>query len=743
MSKYLEFKISTGLKNIIGKELIYDDNIAVFELVKNSYDANASHVKIIFLNTKGNDEDGKIIIADDGSGMSFEDIQDKWLFVGFSEKKYPQNTDYRNKITKHRRIFAGAKGIGRFSADRLGKRLDLYTKINDDSKIRHIKIEWERFEQDQEKRFQSVSVPYLEMDQLPNLDTKIKKFKNGTILVISCLNSRWDKLKLIKLRKYLQRLINPSLDPNSQEFKIELIAEEYLNEEKEHNEINGYIKNLVFENLGIKTTAISCIVNKDKITTTLTDKGKLIFVLEEKNTYPIHDISIFLFYLNQDAKSSFTKTMGVPTIKYGSIVLYKNGFRIHPYGEENDDWLGLEQRKGQGYARFLSRRELIGRVELYGIQPDFIEVSSRAGGVIQNESFKKLHELIHVKALRRLERYVVEVLDWDDDQKNSDNLETDSIGIIKKLVGQIKDPEKNLKLGEDFMNLFLKKEKEKLPILIERMNYLTQYIKSPEERTYYRDQIKITSNKIRKQNIREEILKKDLEEKKKESLFFQKSVSTDKELVIDLNHTIVNSSRIIENLLQGIYQAINLRHYEDISDLVDKITIENKKTLKVAEIVSMASFNVKAEIMEDDIVSYIAEYLDIALSQNEKIKHRIIFNNISFVTMFRPLEISIILDNLISNSKKAGATEMNFNFELSGNILKLLVGDNGHGISKTVANKIFMRGFTTTNGSGLGLNHIKKIMNSMKGSIIYMNNNYDGLGKGACFELSFNKVEEL
>ena len=76
----LQFKVSAGLKNIIGKELINNEYIAIFELVKNSYDAGATHVKISFLNDI-------IEIEDNGKGMTKDDIINKWLFVAYSEKK--------------------------------------------------------------------------------------------------------------------------------------------------------------------------------------------------------------------------------------------------------------------------------------------------------------------------------------------------------------------------------------------------------------------------------------------------------------------------------------------------------------------------------------------------------------------------------------------------------------------------------------------------------------------------------
>ena len=98
----MKFKISSELKNIIGKDLIVNDEVAIFELVKNSYDAHATRVDVQI----GAD---KIVIKDNGKGMNLDDIKNKWLFVAYSAKK--DNTedsdinkdderyrDYRNKI---------------------------------------------------------------------------------------------------------------------------------------------------------------------------------------------------------------------------------------------------------------------------------------------------------------------------------------------------------------------------------------------------------------------------------------------------------------------------------------------------------------------------------------------------------------------------------------------------------------------------------------------------------------------
>lgn len=101
MEDTLQFKISSALKDLVGKDLITSDNVAIFELVKNSYDAYANHVIITF-------SEDKITIADNGKGMSYSDLINKWLFLGFSAKKDgsedlvdEKQKSYRDKIKRY------------------------------------------------------------------------------------------------------------------------------------------------------------------------------------------------------------------------------------------------------------------------------------------------------------------------------------------------------------------------------------------------------------------------------------------------------------------------------------------------------------------------------------------------------------------------------------------------------------------------------------------------------------------
>jgi signal transduction histidine kinase len=756
VSTELEFKISTGLKSIIGRELITEEHTAIFELVKNAYDAGASKVKIIFENVKSEEWEklSRVIITDDGDGMSLSDIKEKWLFVGYSEKKIDENMDdYRDKIVNRKRIFAGSKGIGRFSADRLGPRLNLYTKKANEDKIHMLEMDWAEFEKDQKKPFQTIFVKHSPLHELPSeilmsLPEDSRKLRKGTILEISPLRDSWDRSRLLKLKRYLQRLVNPTQISDNQEFSIEIIAKEFAEEDKEekvqkeHKDVNGVIKNIVLEKLGIKTTQIICNISEKKIVTELIDKDEFVFKLTEENTYKgLDNISIHVFYLNKEAKTEFTKTMGLQPVRFGSIFLYKNGFRIHPYGEEGDDWLGLERRKTQGYARTLSNREAMGRIEVNGLQPKFKEVSSRAGGLVRTKQVELLVDLFYDKVLRRLEKYVVEGIDWDmppeKKRKSDEEIKRDSISLIAKIVGQVDDPNKNLIFNPDLLSIFKRREIENLPEVIKNVEELLNYVKTDSKKEAIREQIKSLRKIAKNLTAGLKIQDEELEIKKKEILFLKKSLAPDKKIIEDYHHTIRIATGYIDTYVKEINKKIRSHaKMEQIIPLIDLISAQNQKVKSLVSLVSKSNFNLQTKDVNKDIIEYIRQYLqDILRESVKRIRYSFQNDNLTFVTRFKPLEISMILDNFVSNSSKADASLIKIRFETIGKKLKILIGDNGHGIKPSIEQHLFERGFTTTDGSGLGLNHIKSTLEQNGWNVRFVGNNHENMGNGACFEV--------
>lgn len=416
MADLLHFKISSALKDLVGKDLITSDNVAIFELVKNAYDAYATHVIITF-------DDNKITIADNGKGMSLSDLKEKWLFLGFSAKKDgtediqdQKQKSYRDKI---KRYYAGAKGIGRFSCDRLGRFLTITTKTQETNQAEQISVDWAKFEVDQKIEFANINVDHRSLSGsygFPNQSL------HGTIIEITELHENdtpWTRKHLLELKRSLQKLINPYSETN--DFVIEIVCDREREEDikklqdgsgYDREIVNGPLKNSIIEILKLKTTQIYVRVENGFIYTTLTDRGVDIYKIKEYNTFfpLIKNSTVVLSFLNRAAKYNFTKLMGVDSINYGSVFLFRNGFRILPFGETGDDSWGIDFRAQQGRARRLGSRDLMGRVDIFVENVDELkEVSSRDSGLVDSPMARQVIELYKL-CHKRLERYVVGVL---------------------------------------------------------------------------------------------------------------------------------------------------------------------------------------------------------------------------------------------------------------------------------------------------------------------------------------------
>lgn len=159
------FRISTHLKDIIGRGLVTDQFVAVFELVKNAFDARATRVDLAL----DLDHD-RMWIVDDGKGMDADAILDRWLFVAYSAKAdgtEDRSGDYRDDIRPAGQ-YAGSKGIGRFSCDTLGECLALYSRTSASEPTQSLTVEWKGFEGSGRDLFDNVPVPLGAVDGFPD-----------------------------------------------------------------------------------------------------------------------------------------------------------------------------------------------------------------------------------------------------------------------------------------------------------------------------------------------------------------------------------------------------------------------------------------------------------------------------------------------------------------------------------------------------------------------------------------------
>lgn len=752
MSDELKFRISSGLKNIIGRDLITDEYIAVFELVKNSFDAHATEVEIIFENIFT--PEGKIIIMDNGKGMNYDDLLNKWLFVAYSAKKDgTEDIDYRDKISS-RQYFAGAKGIGRFSCDKLGTNLRLVSKkaqIN--SVIEEINVDWTKFEENAKAEFKDIPVDHKVLDQNPS------KFETGTYLEITGLrpDANWNKDKIIRLKHSLSKLINPFEADNNRNFNINVIAEEFKSyDEGQGNpywKINGYVVNNLLSVLKNKTIHIKSEISADgqTITTEFLKEGESLYKIVERNSEfrRLSSVFIELYYLDKRARYNFTRSMGIRAHDYGSVFLYKNNIRIYPYGEPGENTFSLDTRQQKKIGQHVGTRELIGRVEISGDNDEFKETTSRGDGLVKNESYFQLESYLINSVISKLENYVMKFLKYGIEFKRFEGYKDNLEGIIRYISGVHNNDVLSINFNPNLLEIIglnQAENKSAFAVLnsIENIarnsgnNELLENVQSIKQRL----EDALTTAEIAEDEIREK--DKIISERTSENLFLKSVKSQDLDEIISFMHSIGISSDIINNYVTGLYKRVNKGEKitnEELGRKLREISLENRKILAVAQFSTKANFKLYSEEIRKDLIEYIDEYCNNILKEIRSEDINILSHNdsnLKYICSFRPIEITIIIDNLVSNSIRAKSKNFNISYEVSNNELTVIFEDDGIGISDNDVKNIFEIGFTTTSGSGLGLFHVNSIISKTEQMTISVDNKTN---KGVTFKLKIRKHE--
>lgn len=777
MKDNLQFRVSAELKNILGRDLITSPDIAILELVKNSYDAHASKVEITF-------NEDYLSIADNGKGMSKKDLIDKWLFVAYSAKSDgTEDQSYRDKFRRH---YAGAKGIGRLSCDRLAKNLVLTTRSAEENKTEVLHVDWGCFELRKQTEFDTIDIPHETFDSIPVFPLSSL---TGTILEFTNLHSSWARENVIRLKRSLEKMINP-FSGTDDDFQIEIIAPKMKDGDakaaSEHEVVNGVIENSIADVLTIKTTKIESRIHDGIISTSLIDRGIVMYEIEEPNLdfSLLTSVSVSLFYLNRAAKYNFSAKMGVTPVSYGNVFLFRNGLRILPYGDWNDDSWGLNQRSQQGYNRFLGTRDLFGRVDVETDDADLIkEVSSRDGGLIKTTASQQLLDyftLIH----RRLERYVVGVL-WGEGFIRKDYFVNQSAALNarEQLLGD-KDSDSAKHLFEnigskvDFLQLIKSLVNDKAITVVRYNEELANIVSNPSEtevlqaqmlddvrrlaektndellqgkiRDFERHLDELRSQKEDAERREAEAERKAEEEKeKRERAEHERDVQVQKNKYLtavrntsrdveDLLHVVLISSTNSLSLMDTAKIQLADKDLEGLRVSLDKFDYHISKINKLSKLITKADLSLLSESRDVDIQGFIQEYLS-NFTDSFKIQYH--------SDMAEPLEkkisvldLSIILDNLISNSKKANATELRLDFSRNRRTCIVDFTDNGDGVDLELftSQSIFEEGITNRRGgSGIGLSTIKdRMKKELNGDIIFLGNGLH-FASGATFRLTF------
>jgi signal transduction histidine kinase len=473
-----------------------------------------------------------------------------------------------------------------------------------------------------------------------------------------------------------------------------------------------------------------------------------------------------MYYLNQSAKLTFARRLGLPSIQFGSVFLFRNGFRVYPIGEDGDDWFGFNRRKQQGYARFLGTREVIGRVDVFGSDVDFREGSSRNQGLIVTPAVNELRKAVMEHCLKRLEKYVVPVSWVDKADANTEDLsrlmtdpgrarvsaavaalvDNEQIQLLdysKRLVTLINERSGEFETSLVSLRAIAEKTNDKaflaqLDIAEKRFEELK---KSEAEARAVADRerqaAEAAAQRADDAEAAADEARSEAEAERRRAHFLESIVNLDTSTILNLHHQVtiyaVDVAQQVENLLTETAGQKTIPR-ETVLKAVEQMAFLNRKILAITRFAARANFKLDSEKIQTDLPAFLTDYIEQIARTTGSARLRIQVDNLhpGLKIRFNPIDASIIVDNLISNAKRAKASKIKFELrELDRKGLSIRVCDNGRGLLRgTNKARIFEMGYTSTQGSGLGLYHVQQVLGEMGGSI-ELEDNTDG--HGLCF----------
>ncbi len=822
----ISFDVTARTARLIGQENFASADGAIIELVKNCYDADAKNAVIIFdlkypnvpekiskiefdefylenqiiskFYIKKNDNyylhnnsdlfdnldlnqyfnsKNCLYIIDNGEGMDDDIIEAKWMKIGTDNKLI-------NFTTENGRIKTGAKGLGRFALDRLGKNSVILTKNKKSNFGFEWKMDWSQFE-DQSKFLSEVEADLNQLDYF-NLNDKIKKefdndvinkifeidaFESGTIIKISGLRDIWDYPEIKKLYKSLESLIPPV---ELGIFNINLV---HLQNKNDFGEVstaffNDYDYKIQAsydaDNLDVKIK-----ITRDELDLKILNKNFSEILENEKKPYDLETLTQKSFEYNksinkilkwriEDSKKqlqdvgsfnfTFYFTKLSPSNKedkkyypyqekdysqikrsfenFGGVKIYRDHFRVRPYGEPGDDWLDLGKRQASSPASAGQRigdwkvrsKQIAGVIDISRISNIELRDKSDRSSLIENTSFETFKEII--------------------------------VGIINEF-----EYDRSKMLNPFFLQRKLEEEKIKEIELQRKANEIAnQIILARDQNTNLES---IINNEETKNAILEKLKEFSKEEEEKSNqeendkdieLRLSRSLASLGLIVASFDHELKSISNnllprlnFLENHLKTLIPnevIIGLPIHKNPFQLIKHISEDHRKLRGWIDYSLNAIKTDKRKRKSLNFGNYFEKWAnnwDFVLSErNVVIKLIGDKNNNNTIRAFE-IDMDSIFNNLLTNSLEAFILrrekydrEININWVNNPESIEIIYSDNGIGLSNlfTDPDEIFRPMVTSKKdnkgndiGTGLGMYIVKNVIEDYKGSVKILDSN--------------------
>lgn len=479
--KIFKIRPYARILTMLGDQLIKNEQIALTELIKNSYDADADWVKVSFENFGDNLEvlnNSKIVIEDNGTGMTLETIEKSWMNPATPNKFVDKGKTKRTK--KNKRIVQGEKGTGRFSILKLGKKI-LITTRPEKSNVEH-EIDYDLSAYDNDFLTENNKKKELFIDDLnieiqtvtpkkiinKNIQVEHRTFNRGncgTIIEISNLKGKWNRKKIKNIYKDISKLeliFDKIINPDKK--KDDFIVGFYVNK-KRLSLPEDYLAKLygLIENKTVFKITKGQYDSENKRFTFIENgrpKSLEIFSPTFKKNKVFNSYFCFKRFSEKKGKEECTEKFREPecgnfsfnffifdfgkkaplkhlldsgdrdTIKTHRIYLYRDGIRVFPYGNPEDDWLQIDKLRGTERASFFfSNDQIVGWVEISKLEnPELKDKTNREGLIDEGNATQDFIKLIQsFLSYYRLHRFKQYLKNYQKNKKEQDVFKTEEI----------------------------------------------------------------------------------------------------------------------------------------------------------------------------------------------------------------------------------------------------------------------------------------------------------------------------
>lgn len=711
--KKLKWRFDISTFRLIGRELITDRITALFELVKNCYDANATRVDVVFENVSYDNAvvddttkevrvnpGSKIVIEDNGYGMSFEDIRDKWMVIGTASKR---TSPFSPRPFGRRCV--GEKGIGRFAVDKLGDKVNIVTKKEEDDRWLNVEIDWNSYfnevspdEREHIRLFTDIENKY------DYLDRNEGSGVSGTKLIVSSVREFWSKDDISRFYKEANKIVSPYTLLNPP-FKIYITAREY-----------GWVEKPVEPDKIDFATEEAEITYRDGIQETLYfDKDKGCIAKKDGPLRIFGGISLKIFYFDENARRNYYRKYKDVNNRIDGIKIYRDGIIATPFAEaeanpdRKRDILGIDKRLWQDIFNRISTREIIGILDITKDgNPKIIDATNRQD-FIDNREYRELKEFIleQLRAFEELKIYKRELKR----ASVSDELKTakENVDTFAHSVNRVIETNPDLK-------------KDLQPLVEQATKAGTSVKRAIEEQ-----------KKAEKEYIR------------KENMYL--SIMSLQEYAIHIAHAVRTSLGKIQRKAEFFDKYYPDPEEEEYFKLYAKEIYQEMLVLNQV-IDFMLSYSKSGLNFEDlnlnELVSGLFKSYETSLKA-ENIRSVVEIPDNLRINTNRQFFMDI-LQNMISNSVKALKGVPDKTIKCSGyiseNDLILSMSDNGIGIPLEKREWVFGVFNTTTaesGGAGIGLYVVKTRVESLKGKVEVVDSEFGKVGTTIKITLPFKK----